>query len=504
MVLLFSGSTRSAVGSSGTFKIMDENILSEDAKDTQEEVVDEEEEFDPASIRWENGVVLFLGDMPKESATTAAKTTGRDYVTKIFRSSSTNWEAIENLVKKTGSNPRTQIVCIVSEDTIWKACLPEYSQIFERILVALAHTRHIIFIYHKVLLGQLNWLDDQSLTWRVKSYHYPDGLEGAKAAINLAVSRLNRDDLRIAPYRKRVELNASIAAFLTEEFTGLIFRLYIPNDRLWGAELDKLLKLFRDYLLKVAGVQVTLNQNHTEHGISYNFYSKDTHLTGDNFAGVLQEFNSFLDVCAHNPAKAADVLRVANVPEVNVQDIVTRYSRDSRRLILDIEYARKSAMDQIQYRLMSELLDIESQEQSHLLSGTIAGNSLPTPQPLNILSNLMSSTARAAVSIQQINIENVQIIGTAKGIIASTIQGDVHYSESDERLIELICQFAAGTDTIQLTSALDELKDSSTRPVDRLTAWQRLQAFLSRHADKIEQVAVKTLATYLESLLKPK
>ncbi|MBV9851505.1 MAG: hypothetical protein JO250_17700, partial [Armatimonadetes bacterium] len=359
---------------------MDENTWADNQEDDEYVATEpeDEEEFDPHSIRWDNGIVLFIGRLPQESATTAAKTTGRDYITKLLRSSAANWNTINELIQETGSNPRTQIVCTLTEDDLFNACLPDYKEAFQKILVSLEGTRHLVLVYYKILQQEFNWLSPYAVTRITISNNYTQDHVKAVEALRSLVARLNSGRLRVLPYRKRIELNSSMAAFLTEEFTGLVFRLYVPNDRLWGDELDKLLTLFRDYLVRVVGVQVALNQNRTEHGISYSFYSRDSNLVGDNFATALQGFNSFLDVCAQDPMKASDILRAANVPEANVRDIVTRYSRDSRRLMLDIEYARKSAMDQIQYRLMSELIDLESQEQSRLLSGKIAEKSLPT------------------------------------------------------------------------------------------------------------------------------
>jgi hypothetical protein len=465
---------------------------------------DEDDDFNPRNIRWDRGVVLFIGDRPSEGATTAAKSSGRDYVTKLLRSSEQNWSNALRLIRLARISNRSQVVVKVSDNDLWTACHTEYASVFSNMLDALEHTHHIVLVYHQTLLGNSDKLSQKNIEQVLHAFGIADDAERFRSTAVKLIQRLNSGKLTVVPYRKRVEANTTITTFLMEDYAGLIFRLYIPNDRLWGSELERLAGLFRDYLKRVAGIDISLTQDQSNSGVAISFYSKDKNVTGDRFGEALNEFNAFLNVCTMDPTKAAEILRAANIPEPKVADIVTRYARDGRRLMLDLDHSRRRAIEDIQYRLSAELIDIASDQQATELSKTFAEAALPAQSHPNILPGLAGGGIPAYALVQQINIGNAQFIKDAQGIIASVVQGDIQYNEHDAELRAAIERLTSGKESIELTSALDELKDTSAKPANRLTAWQRLQGFLSRHSDKIGDTASKLLIAYVEHVLKSK
>jgi hypothetical protein len=88
--------------------------------------------------------------------------------------------------------------------------------------------------------------------------------------------------------------------------------------------------------------------------------------------------------------------------------------------------------------------------------------------------------------VQNIQINNPQFIAKAEGIIAATVLGDIAYNERDTQVLELIRTQSQGLEQMELRSALDEVKDQSAPAEERKSAWHKLQGFLRRNSDKIQ------------------
>lgn len=227
------------------------------------------------------GEVILLGDLVRESITEQLKIHDRSYIHKILRSSEQNWNSINEILQ--GTQSISLVLAQFTEYTLIYSCLPEYQKEFYNMCQLISQYPHIVFIYHDNLNNLYSSLDGEDSAQNDKEWSvfcrslfkknaamYPQK-DSLRSELDKTVSFLNCSDLRIAPYRTRLDISLSAQAFIDEKFQGLLLRLYVTNDRLWANEIDKLVNLFRDYLRRVGGYQVTLDQNRTQHGIIYAF-----------------------------------------------------------------------------------------------------------------------------------------------------------------------------------------------------------------------------------------
>jgi hypothetical protein len=145
--------------------------------------------------------------------------------------------------------------------------------------------------------------------------------------------------------------------FLEDALQNLLFRVYVPSGRLWANEVDRLLTLFREYLLSTGRTGVRLDQSKTDYGVSYEFHATEDG-TSVSLEVEFREFSRVLDLSLSNPSAAETVLRNKSVDAKEVEDIVTRYAKEARRLHVDIKHDRERKILAIRQRLESELSEV--------------------------------------------------------------------------------------------------------------------------------------------------
>ena len=230
---------------------------------------------------------------------------------------------------------------------------------------------------------------------------------------------------------------------------------------------------------------------------------KDDLVQAEKLQGLFGQFSSFLDICALDPSKAVDILAATDLKSSEVQDIIARYSKEARRLVIDIKHEAERKTLMIRQRLESELVDIQPIGVESLKASIEPQDSTILPEHGLDLTKLITFGNSSDLSIenQVININNPQIISTAKCIIAQEIKGDITYNENDEALIKLFKRFSSSTELTQLQSSLDELKDDTVLEEQRLLSWQKLQRFITKVGPAIGQTGLNVLGKYLEHLL---
>ena len=93
-----------------------------------------------------------------------------------------------------------------------------------------------------------------------------------------------------------------------------------------------------------------------------------------------------------------------------------------------------------------------------------------------------------------------QIIASVQGIVAQEVSGTQNVGVEASQLIDLI-KLYGGSRATELTSAVYELEDGDAKQEDRLSARQKLKAFLYKSSGKIGDVALGVLQSYIESKL---
>lgn len=77
--------------------------------------------------------------------------------------------------------------------------------------------------------------------------------DSVRIDVNKQLADANID---VYSYTKNCEVTVLAQEILSRTERGLLFRVYVPNAQLWSNETDRLLQLFRDYLVRVAHADV--------------------------------------------------------------------------------------------------------------------------------------------------------------------------------------------------------------------------------------------------------
>jgi hypothetical protein len=177
------------------------------------------------------------------------------------------------------------------------------------------------------------------------------------------------------------------------------------------------------------------------------------------------------------------------------------YSKEFRRLQLDLKHAREEKILSIRHRLESELVDVVQSTQQGLIESTV--NALIPEVAGSRMSQAMLLPFSKPTTPGQQNITvnfKPQFIEHIEGVVAQEVNGIAQLTNNDTALISLFEQHG-GSKATELTSALQELNDDSAPEPGRVTAVQRIKQFLIATTDKIGNAAAGVLQTYVEKKL---
>lgn len=370
----------------------------------------------------------------------------------------------------------------------------DYEPMSSDLLKAIAICPHRLFAYEDLVAGKPLEDDDEfDRFWRP-----------SVKVMQKVNARLREHGLDVLPYRKRAEVTVSAQNFLEEIHAGLLFRLYVPSGRLWGDQMGQLLALFKDYLSKVAGLNVRLDQQSTSKGVIYAFHGTEISADGSQRKELTKHFEDFTkltDLCATDPSAAEELLKATGANAREIAQIISRYSKEFRRLQLDLKHAREEKILSIRHRLESELVDVVEPTQQGLIDTAVNALIPDVAGPRASQTLLLPFSHPAEVSRQHITLNiKPQFIERIEGVVAQEVNGIAQLTNNDKALISLFEQHG-GEKATKLTSALQELNDDSAPEPGRVTAKQRIKQFLIAAADKIGDAAAGVLQSYVEKKL---
>jgi hypothetical protein len=445
-------------------------------------------------------VVLLLGSIDSEGIRSTLKATGQRYVIKRLESSPHNWATIVSLFD--GLDIRCCAVKLTG-NVYEYFLLDEYQQMAEVLLRQIARLPHAIFVHQELFSGNLEEADDEEaddgyFEYVRSSLHQPN--EITRNAVNQLLVDYG---LNVLPYKTNAELTLLASTFITESQEGLLFRIYVPSGRLWANETDRLIQLFRDYLTRIAKTSVRLDQQRTAHGIVYEFFDAEETRAGpvseESLALQFQEFSRFLDLAVSDPERAESILLAKKIDPREVVPILTRYAKEARRLQVDLKHEREQKVLAIQQRLESELVDCLPPSADWDTVSKLVNTAVPQLDGIKSITSYDESPRQLAGEIGSPITVNFQpqIIQAINAVVAQEIDGDIHLTDIDKQLLELISQHAA-EDATELKSAVHELADTSAPKSHRLMAKQRLKAFLFKLGSVATDVGSGLFLSYLE------
>jgi hypothetical protein len=308
----------------------------------------------------------------------------------------------------------------------------------------------------------------------------------------------NRPRARVRGFPQ--EEKAAAPADRGGDTTNLLLRIYIPSERLYAAEANRLLSLFRDWLIATRGHGVRQAGYRTASGEMYEFFA-DASVVQSDLHEEFDRFSEFLTLCSENPSAAVAELAPTRFGRALGADLVARFGKEVRRLQIDLRHERERRILTIRHGLEEELLE----RGTHLPEGAssqiniLLERLVPSPTAPESLALLaVPWTARPTTPVT-VNI-NPQIISAMESTIIQNVQGVINLGPQAKEFLALISRFG-GQEATTLESAVYELEDPAAPPSNKSVAKRRLKKFLSQVAGTAHDVAVDLLEKYLESRL---
>lgn len=278
----------------------------------------------------------------------------------------------------------------------------------------------------------------------------------------------------------------------------LLLRVYIPSERLYADEANKMMSLFRDWLAVTRGHGIRQTGYRTSSGEMYEFFAEAAG-TEPDLNKQFDIFSNFLMLCSENPSAAIDALTATKVQRGSSTDIVARFGREVRRLLVDLRHERESRILTLRHNLEEILLeeDVELRDMPSSEIDAFLESLVPRPYAQTPLALLGSSWAYKQAPAVTLNI-NQQVIRAMESTIIQNVQGTVHLGPEAKDILALIDRFGA-SEAIALKSAVHEVEDPDAPRADRSAAKVKLKQFLRKLSGAVEEVALNVLEKYLES-----
>lgn len=447
--------------------------------------------------------VLLLGNVRPGSATSRLKVSGIRYEQKRLQSGAKNWNVIRAML----DDP--DLICVVGQlnaavfDLI---AAPEYSDVAPRLLESIGKVPHSLFVHESVLAGEQTRGRDYSREEDdgepdetfIDYLHSSGWFRSPDEDVRSAVARFfERFELRVVPYTTNAEFEVMAEEFVNDNERDLLFRVYVPAGKLYAAEAEKLLSLFREWLGRVERQGVRQDGYETPSGHMYEFFGDGRPRTRDLSADFL-DFSDFLELCVDDPSEAERRLQAKGLELAVSSEIVVRYGREARRIELDLKQERERRIVGIRHGLEVEMLEQELSDSQQTAIEALVDSLVP--------SSAAGVGALVAVSSREpppgvVNVQvNQQFIEHVKDSVVQNVQGTAHLGPDPKLLLGLIAAHG-GAQASELASAVHELEDPDAGRAARVKARQLLKGFTIRLGGVVQDTVLKAMSSYLETKL---
>jgi hypothetical protein len=444
-------------------------------------------DYQEFTLNIEKPLVLLLGRVGGEGTLNLLTTTKRQYKKKLLESTPENWETIIEYFDLFEIN---SVLIKISDSTFHNLYDPTYDKVKKDLFSRIAKTRHIVFVEEHTL-SRVNISNVEMVNSRLP-----------KVIARSVLEWLEESDIDITPFGRTAEMNVLSEHFLIETEKNLIFRMYIPKGRIWSEQTEKLLQLFKDYLGRVSKIKTRLDQRATDNGTVYEFHGEEEH-SDSSMQEKFKDFTSLMDLCNTDIAAAEELLRNVDINQSEASSIITKFSKEAKRLQLDIKHESETKTLALRHRMESELTDIVQSSNEKLFIENIVNSIIPSvfntsllsafgPAPVTVAPNNFNNASLPTVRNQIINIANIAI--------SQEIRGNQFLGAEDVKIIELISQYG-GNAKANLESAVHELADPGIPDPERLGAKQKIKKFLFDVGSKATDIGVGVLQSYIESKL---
>ena len=253
--------------------------------------------------------------------------------------------------------------------------------------------------------------------------------------------------------------------------SDLIFRAYVPSDRLYASELDTFPSLFRGWVSRVRGHGIRQGGYETRVGRVYEFYLSDdsAHI---NFDQERADFSNFLVLCAADPSAAVDKLVQDGIGRSEASSFAIRYGRQIRRLNLDLKQERERRILEIWHDIESNLIDSDEYSEPAVCQIRRVMEALVPDLSASTYQNILEVGGLSGRVGIEINI-NQQVISAVEGAVIQNVSGTVNLGPRAKELLALIDAYGSEA-ADSLRTAVFEVEDKDAPPAKRREAKKRL------------------------------
>jgi hypothetical protein len=447
---------------------------------------------------------LFVGSTTdKEGATTRIKASGGVYRKKLLASNPENWHAIGDMAL--GGSIKGVLVTLTAED-YRKLVTERYRSAADHMLSAFKSAPHVVFVHESVFFEPADeeptlatdeqgvvvddfddpWAeedeDETYMSYLISQYREVDTETRDK------VNALLRDHgLNVMPYKTNAERAVMAQSFIEDNDRSLLFRVYVPEGRLYADEADRLLDLFQEWLGATGRASIRRDGYRTGSGQVYEFFGSEPS-TGGQLERQFADFSEFLDLCAKDAVSANAVLVRAGMAADRAAAMTTRLAREGRRLQIDLRHTRETRILQLSQLFENEMLEEADVDWKPVLEELIppAGD---IGQALAL--GPVSLQLPSSLHVRSLTI-NQQVIQGSVQQVAQSVQGTINLNPTAKELLDIVTQYG-GARASELTTAVHELEDEDARLSERLTARQKLRAFLVGVAKEVPAMTLQTI-----------
>lgn len=425
------------------------------------------------------------------------------YRKKLLSSKPENWTEIATLIKAPQNIGTLLVLTGHDYDTI---CSPPYREVARDLLDSLVGRPHVIFVHEAVFLTPEQRRSQASETVERASlvdvnprFDYEDYFGMTKDEFFGEISQEKRDrvnsmlrerGLNVVPYQTNVERSIMASAFIEDNERHLLFRLYVPNGRLYAQEAETLLRLFREWLGQTGRRGVRQEGYSTTAGQVIEFFS-DEGVPEGGITRYFEDFSLFLDVCVSDPDQAIEQLTRTGIDASAAGAIVSRFATQARRLTLDLKQRREERALSLKHQFENLMLEADKGR------GRDIDEIIDAMLPPAVTGGIVQ--ADPSTPIQPVLMTNYQpqFISQVSGTVVQSVAGTVHLGPEAHALLELIASYG-GEDRAALETAVHELEDEGARGGDRITARARLKRFLADLGNRGMAVGLDVLQKYIE------
>jgi len=437
---------------------------------------------------------LIIGTLMSESISTKLKTIGDRHVGKSLASGPENWLTMARIA----DDPRT-VTCLVklTAKDYERLCTKPYRDAAEHLLESLSKKPCLILVHEAVLGIERESIPEPSMFLDDDGADAFDPIDEryfrtvSPEVRSKVTELLSRHHLEVTPYHRNFEATQVAVNFIESEGRGLLFRLYVPEGRIYYAELTRLIDMFADWLRRARGESIRRDGYETSSGRVIEFYG-DGSVSRSTVHDELAEFSDFIRVLHDNSEAATAILTGFGLDEGAARELVARYSRDVRRVELDAKHTRESRLLTIRQSLEGELSD-EFESVPPDVLGRLAEQVVPSFSASSI-----GAPVPVAIDPAAQIVFNQQVIHSATGIISQSMTGNIQLNPTARELLEFINANAEGRGN-DLDSAVHELADSEAPKESRIAAAAALKGFLQRNGARLEEAAFRMFWKWIEA-----